>query len=126
MPLGPALQHLSEQPTPHMPGQVPAYFRDVADHRQRVAEQIVTFEELVSGILGASIAQINVQQNADMRRISAWAALVALPTLVVGIYGMNFDYMPELRSPYGYPAVLAVIALICTVIYRALRRNRWL
>lgn len=126
MPLAPALQHLGEQPIPHVPGQVPAYFRDVADHHQRVTEQIVTFEELVSGILGASIAQINVQQNADMRRISAWAALVALPTLVVGIYGMNFDYMPELRSPYGYPAVLAVIALICTFIYRALRRNRWL
>ncbi|MFF7216781.1 magnesium and cobalt transport protein CorA [Streptomyces sp. NPDC008238] len=126
MPLAPALQQLSEHSTSHAPDEVPAYFRDVADHHQRVSEQIITFEDLVSGILGASIAQLNVQQNADMRRISAWAALVAFPTLVVGIYGMNFDYMPELRSRYGYPAVLVLTALICTVIYRTLRRKRWL
>lgn len=126
MPLTAALQHLGEHAIPHVPAQVPAYFRDVADHHQRVAEQITAFEELVSGMLAAGIAQLNVRQNADMRRISAWAALVALPTLVVGIYGMNFDYMPELRATYGYPAVLAVIALTCALVYRALRRNKWL
>ncbi|MET8898300.1 magnesium and cobalt transport protein CorA [Streptomyces albogriseolus] len=125
-PLAPALQRLSEQKFPQVPAQVSAYFRDVADHHQRVAEQIGTFDELVGGMLGASIAQLNVQQNADMRRISAWAALIAVPTMVVGIYGMNFDFMPELKTRYGYPAVLAVIAIICTVVYRALRRNKWL
>ncbi|MFH8574404.1 magnesium and cobalt transport protein CorA [Streptomyces zaomyceticus] len=125
-PLTSALQRLSEGTIPQIPPQVSAYFRDVADHHQRVSEQIVTFDELITGMLSASIAQLGVQQNADMRRISAWAALVAVPTMVVGIYGMNFEYMPELRSPYGYPAVLTVIAVACTVIYRALSRNKWL
>lgn len=77
-------------------------------------------------MLNASIAQLSVQQNADMRRISAMAALIAVPTMIVGVYGMNFDHMPELTWRYGYPAVLTVIVLVCTVIYRALRRNKWL
>ncbi|MEU3907870.1 CorA family divalent cation transporter [Streptomyces goshikiensis] len=102
------------------------YFRDVADHHQRASEQILSFDELVTGMLGASIAQLGVQQNADMRRISAWAALIAVPTLIVGVYGMNFEYMPELKSPYGYPAVWIVMVIACTAVYRALRRNRWL
>ncbi|WP_327122195.1 magnesium and cobalt transport protein CorA [Streptomyces sp. NBC_01341] len=126
MPLVPALQRLSEESLPQIPPKVATYFRDVADHHQRVSEQILTFDELITGMLNASIAQLGVQQNADMRRISAWAALIAVPTMVVGIYGMNFEHMPELKSPYGYPAVLTVIAVACTVIYRALRRNKWL
>lgn len=126
MPLAPALQRLSEGSIPQVPPKVSTYFRDVADHHQRVSEQILSFDELVTGMLSASIAQLGVQQNADMRRISAWAALIAVPTMVVGVYGMNFEYMPELKSPYGYPAVLTVIVIACTVIYRALRRNKWL
>ncbi|WP_051338559.1 magnesium and cobalt transport protein CorA [Streptomyces flavidovirens] len=126
MPLAPALQRLSEGSLPQVTPKVATYFRDVADHHQRVSEQILTFDELVTGMLSAAIAQLGVQQNADMRRISAWAALIAVPTMVVGVYGMNFEYMPELGSPYGYPAVLTVIAVACTVIYRALRRNKWL
>ncbi|MFI7235538.1 magnesium and cobalt transport protein CorA [Streptomyces cyaneofuscatus] len=126
MPLSGALQRLSDTTLPHIPPQVSAYFRDVADHHQRVREQILSFDELITGMLSASIAQLGVQQNADMRRISAWAALVAVPTMLVGVYGMNFEYMPELRSPYGYPAVLTVIAVACTAVYRALRRNKWL
>ncbi|MFF4427160.1 CorA family divalent cation transporter [Streptomyces sp. NPDC001549] len=84
----------------------------------------LSFDELVSGMLSASIAQLGVQQNADMRRISAWAALIAVPTMSVGVYGMNFEHMPELGSPYGYPAVWVLILTVCTVIYRALRRNK--
>ncbi|MFD3876032.1 magnesium and cobalt transport protein CorA [Streptomyces sp. NPDC058623] len=126
MPLAGALQRLSEGSVPGIPPKVATYFRDVADHHQRVSEQILSFDELVSGMLSASIAQLGVQQNADMRRISAWAALIAVPTLIVGVYGMNFDHMPELRSPYGYPAVWVFILAVCTAIYRALRRNKWL
>ncbi|MGW0366192.1 magnesium and cobalt transport protein CorA [Streptomyces sp. NPDC002990] len=126
MPLAPALQRLSDGSIEQIPRKVIAYLRDVADHHQRVTEQIVTFDELVTGMLSASIAQLGVQQNADMRRISAWAALITVPTMIVGVYGMNFEYMPELKSPYGYPAVWVLIAVVCTVIYRALRRNRWL
>ncbi|MGW6860787.1 magnesium and cobalt transport protein CorA [Streptomyces xanthophaeus] len=126
MPLANALQRLSQGPFPGIPAKVATYFRDVADHHQRVSEQILSFDELVSGMLSASIAQLGVQQNADMRRISAWAALIAVPTMIVGVYGMNFEHMPELGSPYGYPAVWALIVTVCTVIYRALRHNKWL
>ncbi|MFD3808385.1 CorA family divalent cation transporter [Streptomyces sp. NPDC058611] len=77
-------------------------------------------------MLSASIAQLGVQQNGDMRRISAWAALIAVPTMIVGVYGMNFEHMPELKSPYGYLAVWALITVVCTAVHRAPRRNSWL
>ncbi|WP_435191604.1 CorA family divalent cation transporter [Streptomyces sp. bgisy126] len=102
------------------------YFRDVTDHHQRVIERILSFDELITGMLTAGIAQLGVQQNADTRRISAWAALIAVPTMIVGIYGMNFEHMPELASPYGYPAVWLTMITVCTVVHRALRRNKWL
>ncbi|MFJ9074618.1 magnesium and cobalt transport protein CorA [Streptomyces sp. NPDC102278] len=125
MPLAPALRRLSEG-SAQVPEEVATYFRDVADHHQRVREQILSFDELITGMLSAGIAQLGVQQNADMRRISAWAALIAVPTMIVGVYGMNFDHMPELSSPYGYPAVWVLIIVVCAVVYRALRRNKWL
>ncbi|MET9669673.1 CorA family divalent cation transporter [Streptomyces sp. NPDC006475] len=120
------MQRLSEGSIPQVPSEVATYFRDVADHHQRVSEQILSFDEHVTGMLSPSIAQLSVQQNADMRRISAWAALIAVPTMVVGVYGMNFEHMPELTSPYGYPGVMVLIAIAFTVIYRAFRRNTWL
>jgi magnesium transporter len=69
---------------------------------------------------------VTVEQNEDMRRISAWVAILAIPTAVAGIYGMNFRDMPELAWRYGYPATLLVIGLICSVLYRGFRRNGWL
>ncbi|MFH8418561.1 magnesium and cobalt transport protein CorA [Streptomyces collinus] len=125
-PLAGPLQRLASGTMPDIPADVCAYLRDVADHHQRANEQITGFDELVTGILNASSAQLSVQQNADMRRISAMAALIAVPTMVVGVYGMNFDHMPELTWRYGYPAILTVIGVVCTLIYRALRRNTWL
>ncbi|WP_443059922.1 magnesium and cobalt transport protein CorA [Streptomyces sp. NBC_00467] len=126
VPLGSPLQRLSEGTLPAVPPKVTAYLRDVADHHQQVTERINSFDELVSGILSAAIAQQGVQQNEDLRRISAYAALIAVPTMIVGVYGMNFDHMPELHWLYSYPAVLVLIAVVCTVIYRAFRRNKWL
>ncbi|MFJ3819115.1 magnesium and cobalt transport protein CorA [Streptomyces sp. NPDC090056] len=125
-PLTGSLQRLSDNSVPGIPPKVATYFRDVTDHHQRVIEQILSFDELITGMLTASIAQLGVQQNADMRRISAWAALIAVPTMIVGIYGMNFEHMPELASPYGYPAVWLTMITVCTVVYRALSRNKWL
>ena len=86
-------------------------------------------------MLGAHLAQITVQQNSDMRRISAWVAIAAVPTMIAGIYGMNFDYMPELSASiglgdgefrYGYFVVLAVMGLVCGGLYRAFKRSGWL
>ena len=76
--------------------------------------------------VNANLAQVSVQQNEDMRRISAWVAIAAVPTAIAGIYGMNFDHMPELRWQFGYPAVLALMAVICLALYRGFKRNHWL
>ncbi|GAA3024037.1 magnesium/cobalt transporter CorA [Kitasatospora albolonga] len=126
LPLGPPLQHLSERPLPRVPATAAAYLRDVADHHTLAVERIQAFDELVTGILAASLARLSLQQNTDMRRISAGAALVAIPTMVVGVYGMNFDHMPELKWTYGYPAALLTIAVVCGFVFRAFRRNGWL
>ena len=67
-----------------------------------------------------------MRQNEDMRKISAWVAIAAIPTMVAGIYGMNFDNMPELQNRYGYFVVLAVIAVACLVLYRSFKRSGWL
>ncbi len=102
------------------------YFRDVEDHLTRVHETIAGYDELLTSMLLASLAQVSVAQNEDMRRITSWAAIIAVPTAVAGIYGMNFDYMPELSWRYGYPLVLALIVIACVLLYRGFRRNGWL
>jgi len=102
------------------------YFRDVHDHLLRVAGRVEGFRELLSSALQANLTQVTVRQNADMRRISAWVAILAVPTMIAGIYGMNFEHMPELSWRYGYPAVLLVILVVCGVLYRSFRRAGWL
>jgi magnesium transporter len=82
--------------------------------------------ELLTNILNAHLAQISTQQNEDMRKISSWAAIIAVPTAIAGIYGMNFDHMPELHQVWGYPAVLILMAVVCTGLYRTFRHNHWL
>jgi magnesium transporter len=102
------------------------YFRDVHDHVLRVASRIEGFRDLLGSALQANLTQVTVRQNADMRRISAWVAILAVPTMIAGIYGMNFRHMPELSWQYGYPAVLALILLVCGALYRGFRRAGWL
>ncbi|MEU8757874.1 magnesium/cobalt transporter CorA [Streptomyces sp. NPDC048659] len=125
-PLGQPLQRLATDPLPCVaPGMRP-YFRDVADHLARVVEQVTSYDALLDSILQAHLAQVTVAQNEDMRKITAWAAIVAVPTMVCGVYGMNFEHMPELRWTYGYPLVLSVMATACLLIHRGFRRNGWL
>ena len=107
-------------------GDLQSYFRDVHDHLLREAEREVGFRALLSSILQANLTQVQVQQNADMRRVTAWVAILAVPTMIAGIYGMNFDHMPELRWEFGYPAVLTVILVICIVLYLRFRAAGWL
>ncbi|WP_344237070.1 magnesium and cobalt transport protein CorA [Kribbella hippodromi] len=111
---------------PLFPDEIKNYFRDVDDHLQRVKEQVISFDELLSSILEAGLAQVQVAENEDMRRISAWVAILAVPTMIAGIYGMNFGYMPELRLKYAYFVVLGVMAAACFVLYRLFKRNHWL
>ena len=86
-----------------MPAEGGAFFRDVADHAIRVTEQVESLDSLLSSAFDAHLARISVQQNDDMRKISAWVAIAAVPTAIAGIYGMNFEHMPELRWHLGYP-----------------------
>jgi magnesium transporter len=102
------------------------FFRDVSDHLTRVNESVEGLDRLVSDILSAHLAQISVQQNDDMRKISAWAAMAAIPTMIAGIYGMNFDHMPELHWIWSYPAVIALMAVLEVLLYRLLKRRGWL
>ncbi|TDC63438.1 magnesium/cobalt transporter CorA [Actinomadura sp. GC306] len=102
------------------------YFRDVLDHLMRVDERVDEHNELLNSVLTAHLALLGKRQNEDMRKISAWAAIIAVPTAIAGIYGMNFDSMPELDWAYGYPLTLGVMAVVCTVLFRKLRKSGWL
>ncbi|MCX4825344.1 magnesium/cobalt transporter CorA [Streptomyces sp. NBC_01142] len=125
-PLDRPLQSLASHPSMLVDREIQRYFRDVADHLARVTEQITSFDALLDSILQAHLAQVTVAQNEDMRKITAWAAIVAVPTMICGVYGMNFDHMPELRWTYGYPVVLGVIVVTCFTLHRLFRRNGWL
>ncbi|MET8813349.1 magnesium and cobalt transport protein CorA [Streptomyces sp. NPDC004549] len=126
VPLGRPLEDLATRPIRVVDPEIQAYFRDVLDHLIRARDQIAAFDELLNSILQAHLAQVTVAQNEDMRKITAWAAVIAVPTMVCGVYGMNFKHMPELDWRFGYPLVMSVTALFCAVVYRGFRRNGWL
>jgi magnesium transporter len=102
------------------------FFRDVLDHLMRVSENVESLDGLLSTAFDAHLARISVQQNEDMRKISAWVAIAAVGTLVAGIYGMNFTHMPELNWRYGYPYALAIMVVAAGVLYRLFKRSGWL
>ncbi len=102
------------------------YLRDVSDHQMQAAEQIASYDEMLTSLVQAALARVGMQQNTDMRKISAWAGILAVPTMIAGIYGMNFEWMPVLHLKWGYPAVLTVMVLICLVLYRNFRHRDWL
>lgn len=106
--------------------EVRRYLRDVADHQTHAADQIASYDEMLSSLVQAALARVEMQQNVDMRKISAWAALFAVPTMIAGIYGMNFRYMPILHWRFGYPVVLAVMVGVCVILYHNFRRRNWL
>jgi magnesium transporter len=106
--------------------EVRTYFRDVNDHLLRVHEQLEAFRELLTGVLQANLAQVGVRQNEDMRKISAWVAIVAVPTMIAGIYGMNFEHMPELKWTFGYPLAVGVMLVLCVGLFRYFKRVGWL
>jgi magnesium transporter len=125
-PLIEPLEQLSNDPFDAVDDTIQPYFRDVADHVKRANEAVESLREVLNGTLQANLAQVSVRQNDDMRKITAWAAIAAIPTVIGAIYGMNFEHMPELRWRYGYPAALIVILLICVVLYRQFKRAGWL
>ncbi|MBA4865031.1 magnesium/cobalt transporter CorA [Streptomyces sp. PSKA54] len=102
------------------------FFRDVSDHLTRVNESVEGLDRLVSDVLSAHLAQMSVRQNDDMRKISSWAAMAAVPTMIAGIYGMNFEHMPELTWTWGYPAVILLMAALVIGLYRLFKSRGWL
>lgn len=112
--------------TPEISKELRKYFRDVQDHLARVVDQVGSFDDLLISIMQARLAQVTVDQNNDMRKVAAWASIAAVWTAIAGIYGMNFDFMPETHWKYGYPMVLTVMLGFSFAIYRLLRRSGWL
>jgi magnesium transporter len=123
-PLAPAVDKLARGVFIHP--ELRTYFRDVHDHLLRMAGRIESFRVLLSSALQANLTQATVRQNEDMRKISAWVAILAVPTGVAAIYGMNFSDMPELHWRFGYPAALLLIVCISLVLYWRFRRSGWL
>jgi magnesium transporter len=101
-------------------------FRDQHERLLRVLEQVQDLRELLTHLLEANLTQVSIRQNEDMRKISAWAAMIAVPTLIAGIYGMNFQHMPELGWKTGYPISLGIMAVTVTWLYLFFRRRKWL
>lgn len=125
-PLVPALRALFIDNKDLLGKQLRSYFRDVGDNANIAADQVAGYDERLSSLIDASVAKITLQQNSDMRTISAVVGMAAAPTLIAGIYGMNFDHMPELHWEYGYYAVLGLIVLIVGLLWWWFRRKNWL
>jgi magnesium transporter len=102
------------------------FFRDVADHLARTADTIDTLDSLLSTAFDAHLARVSVQQNEDVRKISAGAVLIVVPTLIAGIYGMNFDHMPELHWTLGYPFALALMVVVSLGLLAWFKKSGWL
>ncbi len=109
-----------------VPADTQPYFRDVLDQVVRIQETLGNFRELLTSALDANLALLSVSQNEDVKRLAAWAAILAVPTMVAGLYGMNFRFMPELQWQWGYPLVLAGMAAVCTGLWVGFRRSGWL
>lgn len=125
-PLTPALRSLMNLREDIMPKDVSRYLSDVLDHQLAAADLVSGLDERLSALIDAAAVKIQLQQNQDMRTISAYAAILAVPTALAGIYGMNFDHMPELHWEYGYFIVLAIMFAIVAFLVWVLRRNKWL
>jgi magnesium transporter len=125
-PLKDPMKRFASGAVPGITHEAAPFFRDVADHLVRVSETIDSLDGLLSTAFDASLARISVQQNEDMRKISAWVAIAAVGTLIAGVYGMNFDNMPELHWRYGYFIALSVMLLASVALYRLFKRSGWL
>jgi magnesium transporter len=125
-PLIEPLQKLAGGDLPHVHVDIREYFRDVYDHVARANDAVDGMREMLNGVLDANTAQISVRQNEDMRKITAWVAIAAVPTLLAGIWGMNFEHMPELKWTFGYPMALLVIASVMLILFRLFKRAGWL
>ncbi len=101
------------------------YFRDIYDHIIRINESVDNMRELLTAALETNLTLVSVRQNEVMKKLAGWAAMLAVPTAIAGIYGMNFEYMPELHWRYGYPTVMAGMAIACGYLYYRFKKAGW-
>ena len=125
-PLVGPLDQLSSDRHEFIPEAMHSYFRDVHDHAVRTNEIVDGMREMLNSVLGANLTQVTVRQNDDVRKISAWAAIFALATTIAGVYGMNFEHMPELEWEFGYPLVVALMIGACASLYAYFKKSGWL
>jgi len=102
------------------------YFRDVYDHLSRINGAIESSREMLTTATQVNLALISLSENEVTKRLAAWGALITVPTFIVGIYGMNFEQMPELKWAFGYPAVLSIIVAVDALLYWRFRRAKWI
>jgi len=126
LPLRDPMRRFATAQVPGVGTQAALFFRDVADHLVRVSESVDELDSLLSAAFDSHLARISVQQNEDMRKISAWIGLVAVPTLIAGVFGMNFRYMPELGWVFGYPMAVGLMALSSLVLWILFKKSGWL
>lgn len=125
-PLLSPLQKLASQGANHIPANLTPFFRDTLDHLSRASDAASALDSLLGSALQADLAHVQMQQNSDMRKITAYVALASVPTMVAGIYGMNFEFMPELQWKYGYPLVVGSLFILTAVLYRKFKNSQWL
>jgi magnesium transporter len=125
-PLAEGVSNLSGSRVPSVCAGMREYFRDIYDHLQRLNQTIESERDTVATAISVNLSMIQLQENDTMKRLAAYGALVAVPTLIVGIYGMNFEYMPELHWRFGYPVTLALMAGIDGYLFYKLRKAKWL
>jgi magnesium transporter len=125
-PLSAAFQRIQTENKDLISKEVRRYLRDVADHQIEAADHIGAYDDMLNTLVQAALARVGMQQNSDMRKISAWAGIIAVPTMVAGIYGMNFKFMPELDVHWGYPTVLTLMIVVCIFLYFSFRKRGWL
>jgi magnesium transporter len=125
-PLTGVLDNLIENEVYELDPELRRYLRDVRDHALRATEQVEAFHELLSNILSVNLTLVGINQNDEVKKISAWAAILFAPTLIAGIYGMNFEVMPELSWMFGYPFALALMVLTTLVLHRIFKNTGWL
>lgn len=125
-PLLDPLTRLASGTVPHVDESLRFDFSDVRDHLLRVLDQVDALDRIMDAALQANLSLISVKQNEDMRKISAWVGIAAVPTMIAGVYGMNFENMPELATDWGYFVVVGFMATISVGLYRVFRKNMWL
>jgi magnesium transporter len=125
-PLPDICQRIMRYDVPAMDKNTQPYFRDIYDHTNILMDRIEALRETVKSVVESKMLMVSMRQNEVMRKLAAWAAMLAVPTAIAGIYGMNFSNMPELTWRYGYFTVLGVIAIICFVLYWRFKRSGWL